>query len=35
VVAANPHTRKSGSVDSSECRSEAVRGFPLGAGGRI
>jgi hypothetical protein len=35
VVAANAPTRKSGSVDSSECRSEGVREFPAGAGGRI
>jgi hypothetical protein len=35
VVAANPYARRPGSVDSSECRSEAVREFPLGAGGRI
>jgi len=35
VVAANAPTRKSGSVDSSECRSEGVREFPVGAGGRI
>jgi hypothetical protein len=34
VVAAHPQTRKSGSVDSLECRSEVVREFPLGAGGR-
>ncbi|MFV1978940.1 MAG: ComEA family DNA-binding protein [Myxococcota bacterium] len=35
VVAANPHSRRSDSVDSSVCRSEAVREFPSGAGGRI
>jgi hypothetical protein len=34
VVAANARTRKSGSVDFSECRSEGVREFPAGAGGR-
>ena len=34
VVAANARTRKSGSVDFPECRSEGVREFPAGAGGR-
>ncbi len=34
VVAANAPTRKSGSVDFPECRSEGVREFPAGAGGR-
>jgi len=35
VVAANPRTRKLGSVDFPECRSEAARELPAGAGGRI
>jgi competence ComEA-like helix-hairpin-helix protein len=35
VVAANPRTRKPGSVDFPECRSGGVREFPVGAGGRI
>jgi len=34
VLAANARTRKSGSVDFPECRSEGVREFPAGAGGR-
>ena len=35
VVAANPRTRKGGSVDSPVCGSEGVRESPIGAGGRI
>ena len=35
VVAANPRTRKRSSVDLPGCRSEGVREFPVGAGGRI
>jgi len=34
VLAANARTRKPGSVDFPACRSEGVREFPAGAGGR-
>jgi hypothetical protein len=35
VVAANPQSRKSSSVDSSECRLEGARKLPLDTGERI
>jgi hypothetical protein len=35
VVAANVPTRRPGSLDFGNCRSEGVRELPFGAGGRI
>jgi predicted flap endonuclease-1-like 5' DNA nuclease len=35
AVAANRRARKSGSVDFPACRSEAVRDFRVGAGGKM
>ncbi|MBW2543410.1 MAG: helix-hairpin-helix domain-containing protein [Deltaproteobacteria bacterium] len=35
VLAANPRAPQPGSVDSPQCRAEAVRSFRLGAGGRM